>query len=614
MKTLAALALTLAMLATLCVSALAAQSIPSPSTSAEEVEASLYLDRAQRKRIQSGLRALGFNPGSPDGLFGPRTRKAIGKWQSSQVELVTGYLDASSAAILLEAGEAASPPGATRIVAQEVMDVLSETLRTARSIKDASFRAQALSAVAQAQAKAGDSHGATRTIAEALRTARSITDAYLRPWALSGIAEAQAQAGDSHGATRTITEALSTARSITVATKRAISLITIAQMLAKTGDSHGATRIITEALSTARSITDASMRGMMLGNVAEMLAKTGDSHGATRIITEALSTARSITDAYLRAQALSAVARAQAEAGDITEALRIARSITDAYAYFRAGALSAVARAQAEAGDITEALRTARSITVASTRGRALGGIAEAQAQGGDITEALRTARSITASNRGRALGGIAEAQAQGGDITEALRTARGITDATIRARALGAVAEAIWGADSPTAVAFELGDTNAVRREPASGGSTSSGERWGGYMTAHVGSNRRPAYAMVWNYPSRESAMQALEEKCRRACRDSGGCLPGGAPPCDEGVEYVERFSTSAPYEDDYNTRARCAAVMTGWTSAGTGSQPIYLFGTGQTREAAEQNAVADARARRWKVGRLKDAVCNSR
>ena len=40
------------------------------------VEASLGLDRPERRLIQQGLRNEGFDPGAPDGLFGPRTRAA----------------------------------------------------------------------------------------------------------------------------------------------------------------------------------------------------------------------------------------------------------------------------------------------------------------------------------------------------------------------------------------------------------------------------------------------------------------------------------------------------------------------------------------------------------
>ncbi|MCY4137691.1 MAG: peptidoglycan-binding domain-containing protein [Rhodobacteraceae bacterium] len=152
----------LVVLATLCVPVMTvAQSSPSPY--AEKTEASMGLDRAQRRGIQFRLRALGFNPDSPDGLFGPRTRQAIGRWQSSRGEPATGYLDANTPRTLLETGTAA--------------DIMSEVLSTAESITDTFRCVLALSAIAGVQAETGDISGAGRSISEALSTARSVTDA-----------------------------------------------------------------------------------------------------------------------------------------------------------------------------------------------------------------------------------------------------------------------------------------------------------------------------------------------------------------------------------------------------------------------------------------------------
>ncbi len=76
-----------------------------PAPTPELVEASLSLERAERRQIQMGLAALGFDPGPADGLFGRRTRASIGGWQSSQGGAATGHLDAEAAKLLLAAGE-----------------------------------------------------------------------------------------------------------------------------------------------------------------------------------------------------------------------------------------------------------------------------------------------------------------------------------------------------------------------------------------------------------------------------------------------------------------------------------------------------------------------------
>ncbi len=71
----------------------------------ESAEASLELSRSERRRIQMGLAAQGFDPGPADGLFGRGTRGAIREWQASRGEAATGYLDADAAKALLAAGE-----------------------------------------------------------------------------------------------------------------------------------------------------------------------------------------------------------------------------------------------------------------------------------------------------------------------------------------------------------------------------------------------------------------------------------------------------------------------------------------------------------------------------
>ena len=63
-------------------------------------EAALALDRSTRRLIQQGLRNEGFDHGTPDGLFGPRTRAAIREWQQSRGGSPTGYLSSAEADLL----------------------------------------------------------------------------------------------------------------------------------------------------------------------------------------------------------------------------------------------------------------------------------------------------------------------------------------------------------------------------------------------------------------------------------------------------------------------------------------------------------------------------------
>ena len=77
------------------------------------VEASLDLDRATLRLIQQQLRKEGFDPGTPDGLFGPRTRGAIRDWQRARGAASTGYLNRAEAELLRTAALAPPEPGAS---------------------------------------------------------------------------------------------------------------------------------------------------------------------------------------------------------------------------------------------------------------------------------------------------------------------------------------------------------------------------------------------------------------------------------------------------------------------------------------------------------------------
>jgi uncharacterized caspase-like protein len=72
--------------------------IPVPVPSAVEsplpaqIEVALRLGRTDWVRLQQALTALGFNTGGSDGRPGPNTRRAIGNWQKSKDQEITGYL------------------------------------------------------------------------------------------------------------------------------------------------------------------------------------------------------------------------------------------------------------------------------------------------------------------------------------------------------------------------------------------------------------------------------------------------------------------------------------------------------------------------------------------
>ena len=71
-------------------------------------EAALGLERSEKKLVQQGLAAAGHSPGTPDGLFGDNTRKALSVWQTAQGHEATGYLAADQAKALIAAGREAA--------------------------------------------------------------------------------------------------------------------------------------------------------------------------------------------------------------------------------------------------------------------------------------------------------------------------------------------------------------------------------------------------------------------------------------------------------------------------------------------------------------------------
>lgn len=74
---------------------------------AEPDEVRLRLTVRDRKRVQVALSSLGFDAGTVDGIFGPRSRQMIAAWQGKRGELATGFLTAKQKEALEGEGAAA---------------------------------------------------------------------------------------------------------------------------------------------------------------------------------------------------------------------------------------------------------------------------------------------------------------------------------------------------------------------------------------------------------------------------------------------------------------------------------------------------------------------------
>ena len=71
-----------------------------PDRQAREGEDDLNLGRDERRRVQTSLAALDFDPGAIDGIFGAGTRAALESWQQNNGFARTGYLTADQLSLL----------------------------------------------------------------------------------------------------------------------------------------------------------------------------------------------------------------------------------------------------------------------------------------------------------------------------------------------------------------------------------------------------------------------------------------------------------------------------------------------------------------------------------
>ena len=436
----------------------------------EAAEEALGLQRDDRRLIQAGLKALGFDPGPLDGLFGRGTRAAISKWQSSEGRPPTGHLDPATAKTLAKAGAAAPPandgPMAQVGLLQSPETTLTIVLQAASDIEDAYIRANifadigatltqagdtrraarcldlamtaaeggqgenhfelrsALSTIIKTMAKLGDAGLSARTITRVKTIAQRVEDDEDRASAFSDIAEAQAKAGDALGAAESFQRALDAVAEITHQGTQDSHLFNVANSQMRAGDFLG-------ARTTAGRITHKESRAISFCSIAEAQAKAGDAGGAAHSIRQALTIAQQIREDADRLYVLNYIAEAQAETGDSEGAANsvkqlLARSDDIRVDWTEKSPLIQVTATQARLGDFHGAFSTALRIKDDDQRDWAFKGISATQARLGDLHGAFSTALRIKDDNhRAWAFKGIAEAQVEAGDAAGTARSMR---------------------------------------------------------------------------------------------------------------------------------------------------------------------------------------------
>ena len=157
-----------------------------------EAEVRLGLTREDRRDVQRELTADGFEVGPIDGIFGRRTRAAIGNWQQANGLEVNGYLDARALARLItrEAPVGKAKRERLRNADYAVRVAAAERLESSRQ------RSTALLAIVLEQAAAGDLEAARNTIPR-------IEDWKKRDRALERMRELESGAARGSGAAQT---------------------------------------------------------------------------------------------------------------------------------------------------------------------------------------------------------------------------------------------------------------------------------------------------------------------------------------------------------------------------------------------------------------------------
>jgi ATP/maltotriose-dependent transcriptional regulator MalT len=364
-------------------------------------------------------------------------------------------------------------------------DSLKVALITAQQIENSSSKADALIAIAKAQAAARYLAAAQMTLKTALIITQQIEDSHDKADALIAIAEAQAKAGDPSAAQTTLNTAFTIAQQMKDSSRKAYALSYIAEAQAKAGDPAAAQRTLKTAFTTAQQMENS----YVLGNISEAKAKTlraiakaqaetGDPAAAQMTLKTAFTTVQQMENSYDKAYVLITIAKAQAEAGEpaavqttLNAAFTTAQQMENSF--FKAHALGDIVEAQAEAGDLTAVqttlnatFTTAQQMENSYDKAYVLAYIAKAQAEADPaaaqmtLNTALTTAQRVeNLSSKADALIAIAKSQTEAGDLAAAqmtlktaLTTAQQMENLSSKADALSYIAEAQAKAGDPAA------------------------------------------------------------------------------------------------------------------------------------------------------------------
>ncbi len=337
--------------------------------------------------------------------------------------------------------------------AQLEAERFGQALGSAQEIRDLSSRSAVLVLIGIGQALAGDESAGRTTLAKSLSQQSSSGEdesQYRRVWTLTAIAEAQGRAGRLDEARTTLEVAEEICRSTqdvplmyspledVVRARLRIGDVNAALQVANEANSEERDRVmmcaaeeaaklghLTKSFDIARRIRCPWSRAIALTTVGSMQARLGEGEEGNLTLRCAAKVALEIEDTdsmSRRSEALRGVAQGLADIGNFNAALQIAKSIEDEKS--RAKAINSIAVGQKKAGLVDEAQKTflvatreARAIKEVFSREEALAAVATSRADVTEFREAFQTMRMLNrqSSCRPQVLAAIATAQARAG-------------------------------------------------------------------------------------------------------------------------------------------------------------------------------------------------------
>ena len=297
-----------------------------------------------------------------------------------------------------------------------------KTMREAFQVAESSvsnWQSYALVEIVKGQKDVRDKAFALENLARAFELAKPIQDRFQRALTLSAIAKAQADAGDKSAAKQTM-NAVTTEADLHYMSRFPYSLIIVAEAHGKAGNAPEARRIFEQAAAALK--TD-YLKGQNDHKLVAAMAQAGEIQAATNI---ALSRKGKIK--WL----VALIAEEQARSGDVAGALKTIRKMLSGSKWDAQGAHLQIVKGKVRAGDLQGALSIAKVMGgYGSVRVDALLEVADGQIRSGDKAGALRTLtlahqKSKTydgSSNRFVRISKIAAAQARAGDLKTARRT-----------------------------------------------------------------------------------------------------------------------------------------------------------------------------------------------